>query len=362
MVPALDPARIRSVFVRAPNWLGDVVMATPSFARIRSYFIEARIVCGAKAGHLPILAGSRSFDDTLPLRRARGWRGFRAEVRALREQRFDLAILFPNSPSTALQCLLAWIPYRMGYTQGRRLLITHGIKARPARRRDGKRYGPRRVPVPMPLYYAALFDAFGFPACDTRPILRVTPDEERRAGELFARLGIGPDERVVLLNPGAAFGPSKLWPGERWARLAEALHAELGPGHRLLLLVGPGEEGLAREILGLSRAPILAPLEPLIPLDVLKPVVRRGALMVTTDSGPRHLAVAFRVPHVVLMGPTHPDYTSAHTEEGTVLRHEVDCGPCHLPRCPLDHRCMGLITVEEVLAAARARLAGGDGR
>jgi heptosyltransferase-2 len=88
-----------------------------------------------------------------------------------------------------------------------------------------------------------------------------------------------------------------------------------------------------------------------VPLDVLKPLVRRAAAMVTPDSGPRHVAVAFGVPTVVLMGPTDPGYTGRNLQRTTILRHDVECGPCHLPVCPLDHRCMTLITVDEVLAA-----------
>ncbi len=348
----IDPKRIRRVFVRAPNWLGDVIMATPSFARIRSAYIDAEIVCGIKPGHQAILEGCRSFDGYLPMRGQKGRKAFFGDVRSIREKGFDLAILFPNSVSSALRCLVAGVPYRLGYTQGRRLLMTHGLKARIPKRKDGKRYGPRRVPVPMPQYYAALLDTQEMPRIDFHPILRIIPEEEEQARLVLERLGIQPEHRLVLLNPGAAFGSTKLWYPENWAKLADSLQEALGPEARLIVLVGPGEEDIARAITSRSSAKIQAAIDPLIPLGTLKAIVRKAHIMVTTDSGPRHVAVAFDTPHVVLMGPTHPDYTSSNLEHGVVVRHEVDCGPCHLKVCPLDHRCMKLITPEEILATS----------
>ena len=91
-------------------------------------------------------------------------------------------------------------------------------------------------------------------------------------------------------------------------------------------------------------------------LGLLKSIVKRFDLLITTDSGVRHTAVAFGVPTVVLMGPTRPEYTSNPFEKGELLRHDVDCGPCHQPTCPTDHRCMKLITVNEVVTAARRLL------
>ena len=354
----LDPKKIRKVFVRAPNWLGDVIMATPSFARIRSQYIHAEIVCGMKRGQQPILSGCKSFDRYLPMKEYKGFRGFRKEVQLLRKERFDLAILFPNSLSTALRVVLAGVRYRLGYSQGRGFLLTHGIRARQPLAKIKKRYGPRREPVPMPAYYAAMLDVLDMPKIGTHPILRVSADEVERATTLLENLGIAPREKLILLNPAAAFGSSKLWAAERWAALADGLRASLGKGFRLLVLVGPGEEGIARAIAAHAGQDLLLGIDPLLPLELLKAVVQRASLMVTTDSGPRHIAVAFDCPHVVLMGPTHPGYTALNTVFATVLRHEVDCGPCHLKTCPLDHLCMQLIEVKEVLEACLARLEG----
>ncbi len=356
--PDLRPENWRKVLVRAPNWLGDVIMATPAFARIRSWAIGAELVCGLRPGHRPILGGSKSFDRLLPLPARKGLRGFRAEVRTLRKEGFDAVVLFPNSVSSALSATFAGIGVRVGYTRGRRLWITHGLRAKTRKRRRIGGRGPRREPIPMIDYWFALLDALGMPEVEPKPILRVTGEEEEAAREKLGELGLAPRGRLLLLNPGAAFGPTKLWSPERWAALGAALASDLGEGDLVLILTGPGEDRLAEAILrdlppGL---PIRAALDPPIPLGPLKAVVRRAELMVTTDSGPRHIAVAFDVPHVVLMGPTHPGYTARNLEFATVLRKEVDCGPCHLQTCPLDHRCMEGLETAEVLAACRETL------
>ncbi|MFQ5506741.1 MAG: glycosyltransferase family 9 protein [Planctomycetota bacterium] len=348
----LDPGKAKKVFVRAPNWLGDVIMATPAFARIRGFFVEAEIVGGIKQGHVPILGGTDFFDRYLQTDRSRGIGAAFRGLGLLRRERFDLAILFPNSLSSALHAALAGVPVRFGYSNGRSLLMTHGVRARWVARKDRKRSGPRREPIPMVDYYHYLLDAVGMPRAANKPILRVEPAEDERARRWLARLGVDPEDRFIVLNPGASYGSSKLWEPSRWSRLAEELSgSSLGARHQLLLIVGPGEEPLGRKILDAAGVSLPAAIDPVFPLDVLKAVLRRASLMVTTDSGPRHVAVAFDVPHVVLMGPTHQGYTGRNLEHAKVIQHEVDCGPCHLKTCPLDHRCMRLIRVEEVLEA-----------
>ena len=139
------------------------------------------------------------------------------------------------------------------------------------------------------------------------------------------------------------------------ARVADAFQAE--PGTRALLLCGPGEEGLARELeQAMNTVPINTAAE-LLPLDLLKVALHRADLLITTDTGPRHMAIALGTPAVVLMGPTDPRYTNSHLGPTVVLRRDdVPCVPCHLKVCPIDHRCMEWITPEEVVAAGRQLL------
>ena len=124
---------------------------------------------------------------------------------------------------------------------------------------------------------------------------------------------------------------------------------------RALVLVGPSEVELGQRIAAEGNA--IAMSNPVLPLDRLRALVRRGALMVTGDTGPRHLAVAFDVPVVCLMGPNDPNYTNYCMERTVLIRKELECSPCQRKVCPLGHhRCMRDITVEEVQAAGEQLL------
>lgn len=344
--------RMDRILIRAPNWVGDVVMATASFADVRRAFPEAEISVLLKPGRQLILEGSTDHDRVLfdragncPIRMGR-------LARELRSHRFDLALIFPNSFRTALVCALAGIPRRVGYRRNLRgPLLTHPV--------EYEREGRKRRPVPMSEFYAKLCARVGVPPGSGAPRLAVTPECEQRAEEFRRALGIAPGEPIVGLNPGASFGASKLWPSRHFAKLADSIVERYGL--RSLILTGPGEEGIAREIVSLSTRPPLWDPELKLPLDVLKPVIRDLQWLVTTDTGPRHYAVAFGVPVVVVMGPTDPRYTASNLERTEVVRHDVPCGPCHLKVCPIDHRCMAGIEPEEVLERIellRRRLGG----
>ena len=158
---------------------------------------------------------------------------------------------------------------------------------------------------------------------------------------------------LFLMHPGAGFGPSKRWPNESFARLAEMLQSEFGA--QIALIAGAVERQNVAAIIGSSKARITDLTSCAIDLHLLKCVVALSNLVVTTDSGPRHYGVALGVPTVCLMGPTHPDYSTGTQPNDHVLRVEVDCGPCQLKACPKDHRCMADITPEmAALACADA--------
>jgi heptosyltransferase-2 len=300
------------------------------------------------------LAGATYVDDLLP-DPGPSLAGTFALTAELRRRRFDLAIIYPRSFRAALAPLLAGIPERIGHRgELRRWLLTRALGERPRPRRLGHP-GPRQFPYPMSERYRELVVAAGGSPGDGRPVLAVSPECEERARKKRAELGIADGERLIGINPGASFGASKLWPVERFARLIDLLNRRFG--RRAIIFVGPGEEEIARRIQEGSASRSISTGGGPLGLDLLKPFVRDLDLLVTTDTGTRHYAVAFRVPVVVIMGPTHPGFTAANLDETEVIRRDVPCGPCHLKVCPLDHRCMTLIEPEEVLERAEALLA-----
>lgn len=274
----------------------------------------------------------------------RGFGGHLAHIRQLRKNRYDLAVILPNSFSSALLAFLSGAKRRIGYDrQGRGFLLTKRV---PAPTENGK-----FVPQPMVEYYLRLCEELGARTISKDTELFVDAESERRADELFRKHAIRPGKPVVAINPGAAYGSSKLWDTGRFAQVADEL-AEREECD-VILLGGPGEKNIAAEIAGAARSKPANLADEDIGLDLLKSVIKRCDLLITVDSGPRHFAVAFDKPVVVLMGPTDPRYTNCNLEKTVVLRvDDLDCVPCHIKECPTEHECMTRITPDMVFRAA----------
>jgi len=341
------PAR---VLVRLPTWIGDVVMATPALRALKARWPDAEVVAAGPPTAPALLEGLPFVDEVvvLPRRAQAGLAGMARAARRLRERAFDVAIVLPNSISSALVAAAARVPVRVGYAAGGRgWLLTHAL-------RHPAEPGRHRMPVPMPDYYGRLLESIGVPRGSHRTQLAVLPRDEEAAEAWLERHGLL-GERLVGLHAGSSFGPSKLWSTERFAAVADALHAR--DGARAIAFCGPGEEDMAREIERRAAGSVVAAADDPLPLATVKAVVKRLSLLVTTDTGPRHFAAPFDVPSVVLMGSTDPRFTNTNLHRSLVVRSGVACSPCHLKVCPIDHRCMTRITPPMVLAAADRVLA-----
>lgn len=342
----------RSIIVRIPNWVGDAVMATPALRSLRLGYPRSRIVLQGKPKILSLLRGLDSFDETIPLEGSGSLKVLRWAL-TLRPYRFEMGILLPNSFSSALAFLLGKVRYRVGYgMNGRSWMLNNSIPLS-ARAR-------KRNPNPMTEYYLDVVRFAGGADVGEKVELAVDSDSEEQADAFLRRTGLGERRPLVGLNAGAAFGPSKRWTPEGFAGVADLVHSELGGN--AVLLCGPGEEEIADAIMASARTPLTETSRSVLPLDVLKSVMRRLDLLVTTDTGPRHLAVAFDVPAVVLMGPTDPRYTAVNLERTRVVRIDVDCAPCHKKECDRDQVCMKGITcgmvvdqIKELLEISGAR-------
>ena len=328
-------------------------MATATFARVRAAFPGAHVTAGMRP-YLRLMAhGSDYFDDIVDTPSGGGFRGVWRQAREMRKRRFDLAIVLPNSQVSGLVPFLAGVPMRLGYKQGRPGLMNLGLRAQ-ARRRWWQRRDRHPPPVSMPDYYHRLLDVLGIPPGGTRPCLAVTDEDDAWVTQHLEQLGVRPDQGLLLLVVGANYGASKLWMPERFAAISR--HFQTKHGMRALVLVGPAEVQLGERIAREGNA--IAMTRPVLPLNKLKALIRRGRLMVTGDTGPRHLGNAFALPVVCLIGPNDPRFTDYCMEHTALIRKDLECSPCQRKICPLGHqRCMKDITVEEV-AAAGERLLG----
>jgi heptosyltransferase-2 len=337
----------QTILVACPNWVGDVVMATPTFECIRNNYPAARVIGLIRKYAGGVVEGGPWFNDLIKVNDKTIRGVFQASCR-IRRLNPDMAFVLPNSFRSALIARLGGARQIFGYRRnGRSVLLSGG----PLPLHENKRFIPR----PMVDYYLEICRWLNLTIpLQFRPRLFMSAAVQEKGRRLLKRYCISPDDTVIGMNPGAQFGSSKCWPPAHFARLAELLAQHWNC--KILLFIGPGEKDIGNKIVQLSRAKIINTGPDKVDLALLKPLIQRCRLLVTNDTGPRHYAVAFDIPVVVIMGPTDPRYTQLNLEKTIVLRRKTECSPCHLKECKLDHRCMTDISPEAVLQAGKQLL------
>jgi heptosyltransferase-2 len=329
----------KRLLIRAPNWLGDAVMALPALAAVRAGLPETHVAIAAIASVAPIFEEQTSAaPDELVTIADRA-----CEAKVFADGNFDAALLLTNSFGSALTLRRAGVPERWGFSASARgFLLT------------------RRVPRPrarlhQSAYYSALVEALGFSVADTTPRMNVRPETVVRASDLLGKFGVTATARLVGFGPGAAYGHAKRWPPSRVAMVAARLAQERGVVP--VLLGAPGDREAGREIeSALPSGVTVINLIGRTDLRQLAGVLSRCSVFVSNDSGAMHLAAAVGVPVTAIFGPTDERVT-APIGHHDIIFHEVFCRPCMLRDCPIDHRCMKRISADDVFNAAAARLA-----
>ena len=357
---SLQPDRIA---VWLPSWVGDAVMATPTLRALRERFGGARISLIGRPAPLEVLRGAGLADEALADSPARAG-SFLRNARELRGHHFDLAVLLPNSFRVALLAFLARIPRRLGYARDRRSwLLTDRRRAL----RDGRRFQV----CPAREYYIDLIGELGVTVTDRQMRLAVTDEGEAAADRILTEAGWAPSQPLVVLNPGGGFGPSKRWPAERYAVVADDLSDRHGA--QILINAAPAEHDVANEVAErMKRPPLVNMAQHPNSLALLKSLLGRCRLLITNDTGARHVAAALGAGVVTIFGSTDPDWTTINYERERIIGADVDCSPCQKKECPNPagatfHQCMLSIEPPEVIAAAESVLAvaaieiGGEG-
>ena len=332
---------IKRVVVRGTNWVGDAVMTVPALRALRRVLPDAHITLVIRPGTKGIFSEAEFIDDVLVYDR-KGVLSVIGQVREWKRREFELAVLFQNAFEAALIPFLAGVPLRLGYaTESRQALLTH--------------------PLPLPdwrssrhevFYYLYLVTAleqmlFGrSDVCESEPDASLQISESRKAGaaELLRTYGVGEAEPVVAICPGSINSRAKRWPSERFAALADRLIES----RRKVLLIGSKDELEVSEdvVRRMQNAPVV--LTGKTSLDQITAVLDRADLIVTNDTGPAHIGAALGRPTIVIFGPTNPLTTRPFAPEAEILINPPDCAPCMLRDCPIDHRCMTAIEVDEV--------------
>ena len=337
---------IQRLVIRAPNPLGDALMALPAMAAVRAAMAGRQLIVAASPGVAPLFSEMTAASPDVAIVVDK-----RREAAQLRELRADAIVLLTNSFRTAWVARQAAIPQRWGYrAHARSLLLTRAV-ARP------------RTRVHQSEYYLHLARGLGLGAEGSdpglTPTLRITPATRARTDAFLAQLGVDRSTPLVGLAPGAAYGHAKRWPPQRVAELV----ARLTAGGATCLLVGAeGDRSAGREI-----ESVLPPGSRVVnvigrtDLRLFAGLLASCHAFVSNDSGAMHLAAAAGVPVAAIFGPTDERVT-APLGNHDVIVHQVFCRPCMLRDCPIDHRCMRGISVDTVFDAVTRRLSEADHR
>lgn len=337
------------IIVRLPNWVGDAVMCIPALEAIRVRWPDAEISLLGREWVSGLFQGQPWADRVLVFdhkQRHRGFFGLERLAREIRAEHFDSAVLFQNAFQAAWLSWRAAVPQRIGYARdARSWLLTHAIPVPE----------PAEAPAHESFYYLELLRRAGWlerlPELE-RISIQVSTEAMERAEELLERAGVPSFPRVlrVAIAPGAAYGSAKCWPVERYAALADRLIAEFGAD---VILFGSAEE---REVAGKIAAGMKRPPVQLVgetSVADLPALFASCDLFIGNDSGAMHVAAAVGLAVVAIFGPTDPEGTAPVTPRRTLVRHRVECSPCFLRHCPIDHRCMTRVEVNDVYSAAR---------
>lgn len=337
--------------VRTPDWLGDLVMAEPV---LRALHLRVRELGGAltlvgDVRLLEVFDGAFEGVDRASAADPRSWRGH------------DVALLLVNSFRSAWAAARAGVRERIGYARDvRGWLLTTSIA--PAREVGAAPLsigtvgrGERYLPRPYGAVCAELAASLGVFVADPRPRLAPSVRGREELARRLRRFELDPAKPYTLLNVGGRAESAKAYPARQWGAVAAALAP--WRDEPLVLVCGPGEEAALHEARAAAgQARTFACLDPVASLAELTALCAGASVVLTADSGPRHIANAVGARVVSLCGPSDPRHTADHLERTQILRVALECGPCHRERCPLEgealHACMRRIEPESVARAA----------
>ncbi len=336
------------ILVRGTNWIGDAVMSIPALRELRRIFPDAKITLHTRSWADGLFRDAAFIDELVTYDKSR-WKikDVYDNTQFLRDDGYDLAVLLPNSFESALTSFLTRIPRRIGYNKDvRGLLLTDPIAV--------PEWKSRKHEV---FYYLHLIGEIERRVLGRDTVSQAIPDislevsAERRAAAQAQLLnfGVDPAKKTVALGVGSTNSRAKRWPAQRYAELNDLFQIEAGAN---VILVGSKDEiDVADEVVKLSGKPPIN-LAGKTGLAEIVAILSEIDLLISNDMGLAHVAPAVGTQTIVIFGPTNPETTRPFSGNAEIIRKEVECSPCMLRDCPIDHRCMTWISVEEVFEAA----------
>ena len=325
-----------NILVRGTNWIGDAVMTLPAIAKLRRLFPDGHLTLQTREWAKGILGQASLFDEIITPN------SLFDQIRAIRQRQFDLAVVFPNSFSSALVVRVGGVKKSYGYAAERRsFLLTDPI---PTPEWKDSRHEVH--------YYLELVDAveknfFGTTTSnhDLEPRLSLSNVQRLDALKMLRESGIDPTLRTVALAPGSTNSRAKRWLPERFAELADELRSQLNVN---VVLIGSADDReISQRVSDLARR---KPIDITGRTDIVSAAAILGVvdMLVSNDMGLAHLAPAVGTKTLVIFGPTNQLTTRPMSAIASTISADVECAPCMLRDCPIDHRCMTRISVASV--------------
>ncbi len=343
---------MKSVAIFLPDWVGDVVMATPTLRALRKRFSpETQLIGVVRPYVAEVLNGVDWLDECLYYDpRAKDPKlGSWNLLRELRSRRLDTVVLLTNSLRTGALAWLSGARRRVGYARDLRGWLLNDRLTPPAERWQF-------TPVSAVDYYLEIAYRLECPVESRKLELGTTAADDQAAESLWQSLKLPADRRVVALHMAgghAGKATAKAWPVENFTALARRIATQLD--WQVLALCGPNERDVASQVERGADHPLVKSLaQQDVGLGLTKAILKRVGVLTTTDSGPRHIATAFDIPVVALFGATDPRWSETHHPLAINIFNKTDCGPCAERHCPLGHhRCMRDISVDRVFEAVK---------
>ncbi len=334
------------ILVRMPNWLGDLVMATPLLESLKKKWPNSILTVSCIKHFSEILLHHPYIDHIIPLERSSGLREKifpKKNVSNLRLKQYDLGVLTTNSLSSAWIFFLSNIKKIVGFNSNARgLLLTCKVP-----------FPKKRTSQHLVKTYKSLLVPIGIPIDDTHPLITTIPKEDEAALNLLESQGRDPKQTLIGINPGAAYGQAKCWPPEYFISLSQKLIEK--KDHCIVFFGDKLGKSLIDSICSKLPKERVINLAGKTNIRELVCLIKQCNVFLTNDSGPMHIAAALSTPLIALFGSTSDTLTGPYPN-GQVIHKHTSCSPCFLRICPIDFRCMKQITVEEVYEALEAKL------
>lgn len=337
---------IRSILVRAPNWIGDAVLCLPAIEALQSAYPQSEITVLAKPWvgpvflNNPFVKGIIYYDS---LEKHGGIIGKWRLIKDIRGCHFDMAVLFQNAFEAALIIFLAGIPQRIGYSMDLRgVFLTQPIKLTP----DIKR--THQVFYYLNIMTAGSGDRGQWTGDKIRPKLYLTDKEKEYAKRILKSKGVAENNIIIGVAPGASYGPAKRWMTDRFREVAKRFIRNYGA--KIIVFGGKDDSGICKSVLNDSEGLNLAGK---IDLRESIALMHKCNLFITNDSGPMHIAAALGIPTVAIFGSTDPSLTGSIGDKVVVIKKGIECSPCFERVCKYGHyNCFKMIAVDDVYEAS----------